>query len=195
MKCTGERPRCKNCEIYEQECVFTENTRRPRPTNAALNELLEENRRLREQVSEPPHCDAHSQTHNGTGDQSVEARGQTQHQDEGRFAETHNQQRQVEDRRVRAYSPAQCQIEDQSETVDQTTYPEVRTNTAHAEPIHEGNVPVETPVSVGSTTYHGPTSTLFNEASGSSRQSKSYLTKERETWYVSVATLWATSHR
>jgi hypothetical protein len=51
MKCTGERPRCRNCEIYEQECVFKEAAQRSRPTDAALAELMQENRRLREQVS------------------------------------------------------------------------------------------------------------------------------------------------
>lgn len=57
MRCTGERPRCKNCEIYDEECVFANTVRKSRPTNAAINALLEENRRLREASStqEPQH--------------------------------------------------------------------------------------------------------------------------------------------
>lgn len=58
MRCTGERPRCKNCEIYDEDCVFASATRKSRPTNAAINALLEENRRLREtssaQADAPP---------------------------------------------------------------------------------------------------------------------------------------------
>jgi hypothetical protein len=51
MRCTGERPRCKNCEVYDQECIFAGSSRKARPTNAAINLLMEENRRLREQAS------------------------------------------------------------------------------------------------------------------------------------------------
>ena len=58
MRCTGERPRCKNCEIYDEECVFAASSRKARPTNAAINALLAENRRLRQESSAPPR-DAH----------------------------------------------------------------------------------------------------------------------------------------
>ncbi|KAK5999891.1 hypothetical protein QM012_004979 [Aureobasidium pullulans] len=60
---------------------------------------------------------------------------------------------------------------------------------------HEENdvIDTETPASVGSTTYHGPTSTLFNEAS--SRQSRSYLTKEREMWMPKILVAAAAEQR
>lgn len=156
MKCTGERPRCKNCEIYEQECVFSGPTRKPRPTNAALNELLEENRRLRERVSggtppdnqiHPPESHIHPEaSHNGmTPEQPV-----------------------------------------QEEHVTIVPTEQIR---------RDSDDPVETPASVGSTTYHGPTSTLFNEAASSNRQSRSYLTKERETWMPRILVAAAAEQR
>lgn len=158
MKCTGERPRCKNCEIYEQECVFSGPTRKPRPTNAALNELLEENRRLRERVSgvTPPDNQIHPEASNNgvTPEQSIDREEPT------------------------ITVPA-----------EHTTVP--------AEPTRRGSDdPVETPASVGSTTYHGPTSTLFNEAAASSnRNSRSYLTKERETWMPRILVAAAAEQR
>ncbi|KAI5240510.1 hypothetical protein E4T42_08355 [Aureobasidium subglaciale] len=156
MKCTGEQPRCKNCEIYEQECVFKENTRKPRPTNAALNELLEENRRLREQVSTEEPSD-----------------------------DTIDHRTQIEPRHP----------EPRRSIVDQATPDDQRMNITLPEEPHESNAPVETPASVGSTTYHGPTSTLFNEAASSNRQSRSYLTKERETWMPRILVAAAAEQR
>ncbi|KAI4721865.1 hypothetical protein E4T48_01803 [Aureobasidium sp. EXF-10727] len=153
MKCTGERPRCKNCEIYEQECVFSGPTRRPRPTNAALNELLEENRRLREQVStdSPPNRAQTEASHNDIGSSIAE-------------------------QAIPLEGPP--------------------VNTVTAEPVRrQSDDPVETPASVGSTTYHGPTSTLFNEAASSNRQSRSYLTKERETWMPRILVAAAAEQR
>ncbi|KAG9656105.1 hypothetical protein KCU64_g6096, partial [Aureobasidium melanogenum] len=157
MKCTGERPRCKNCEIYEQECVFDGPTRKPRPTSAALNELLEENRRLREQVStrSPPDDQLPDRVH-------VEASSDAIH----------------------------------DTMPEQTLSSEEHVNAAPIDqPHHESNDLVETPASVGSTTYHGPTSTLFNEAASSSRQSRSYLTKERETWMPKILVAAAAEQR
>lgn len=38
MRCTGERPQCKNCEAYNEHCEYLGTTRRPRPTNALGDE-------------------------------------------------------------------------------------------------------------------------------------------------------------
>ncbi|KAI4759287.1 hypothetical protein E4T52_07254 [Aureobasidium sp. EXF-3400] len=156
MKCTGERPRCKNCEIYEQECVFSGPSRKPRPTNAALNELLEENRRLRERVSGTPDNQVHTEaSHNGlTPEQTIDLEEQT-------VAGSAGQTTAIPIEQIR----------------------------------RDSNDPVETPASVGSTTYHGPTSTLFNEAASSNRQSRSYLTKERETWMPRILVAAAAEQR
>ncbi|KAH0276579.1 hypothetical protein KCU91_g3772, partial [Aureobasidium melanogenum] len=64
-----------------------------------------------------------------------------------------------------------------------------------AAPVDQPHDPVETPASVGSTTYHGPTSTLFNETSLSGRQSRSYLTKERQTWMPKILVAAAAEQR
>jgi hypothetical protein len=170
MKCTGERPRCKNCEIYEQECVFSGPTRKPRPTNAALNELLEENRRLREQVSDgtPDNQTQTEASHNGITPE------QTTHGEQGNSLAEQN---------------VGLTAQNTSLTEQQNTIP--------ADQIRRGSDddPVETPASVGSTTYHGPTSTLFNEAASSNRQSRSYLTKERETWMPRILVAAAAEQR
>jgi hypothetical protein len=135
MKCTGERPRCKNCEIYEQECVFSGPSRKPRPTNAALNELMEENRRLRERFSDGTpgqvRTDAnHNDTH--TGEDSNEVHAGANH------SETHTGANHNE------IPP------------EHTISGEQPTHTTPAEPIrHESDDLIETPASVGSTTYHG----------------------------------------
>jgi len=43
--------------------------------------------------------------------------------------------------------------------------------------------PVETPRSLGgASTYHGPTSTLFDDAGRADQQARSWLSKEREAW-------------
>ncbi|KAI4739068.1 hypothetical protein E4T50_10453 [Aureobasidium sp. EXF-12298] len=156
MKCTGERPRCKNCEIYEQECVFSGPSRKPRPTNAALNELLEENRRLRERVSGTPDNQVHTEaSHNGlTPEQTIDLEEQT-------VAGSAGQTTAIPIEQIR----------------------------------RDSDDPVETPASIGSTTYHGPTSTLFNEAASSNRQSRSYLTKERETWMPRILVAAAAEQR
>jgi len=128
MRCTGERPRCKNCEVYDQECVFAGSARRARPTNAAINSLMEENRRLREQasISMGGSHDVESGSLDQAADQQLEA------------VET---------------------------------------------PFSGSNAtPVETPRSGGASTYHGPTSTLFDDAARSDRQPRSWLSKEREAW-------------
>jgi hypothetical protein len=126
MRCTGGRPRCKNCEVYDQECVFAGSSRRARPTNAAINSLMEENRRLREQAAMGGSHDVESGSLDQTADQQFEA------------VET---------------------------------------------PFSGSNVtPVETPRSGGASTYHGPTSTLFDDAARSDRQPRSWLSKEREAW-------------
>lgn len=159
MKCTGERPRCKNCEIYEQECVFSGLTRRPRPTNAALNELLEENRRLREQVSN----------------------------------------RSPSDSQLPDPVPVESSNDAIHDTMaEQTISTEEHVDAAPIETVHDesnDSIETETPASVGSTTYHGPTSTLFNEAASSNRQSRSYLTKEREIWMPKILVAAAAEQR
>jgi hypothetical protein len=48
--------------------------------------------------------------------------------------------------------------------------------------LHQNASPVETPRSGGASTYHGPTSTLFDDAARSDRQPRSWLSKEREAW-------------
>jgi hypothetical protein len=135
MKCTGERPRCKNCEIYEQECVFNGPSRKPRPTNAALNELMEENRRLRERFSDGTpgqvHSEAnHNDIHTGEGPNEIDPGA---NHSEVHTGANHN-----------VILP------------DQTTSGEQPTDTTPAEPVRrESDDLIETPASVGSTTYHG----------------------------------------
>ena len=139
MRCTGERPRCKNCEVYDQECVFAGSSRRARPTNAAINSLMEENRRLREQ-----------------------ARGSHAHDVESDGGEARIIQ----------------QTADQQFEAVETPFSGSMTSD-----IHQNATPVETPRSGGASTYHGPTSTLFDDAARSSdRQPRSWLSKEREAW-------------
>jgi hypothetical protein len=144
MKCTGERPRCKNCEIYEQECVFNGPSRKPRPTNAALNELMEENRRLRERFSDSTtgqvHTDAnHDDNHAGEGPNEIHA---------------------GVDHRVNSTGANHSEIHtgaSHNEIPPEHTIPGEQPNdTTPAEPIRrESDDLIETPASVGSTTYHG----------------------------------------
>lgn len=139
MRCTGERPRCKNCEVYDQECVFAGSSRRARPTNAAINSLMEENRRLREQ-----------------------ARGSSDPESDGRQA-----------------SIIEHTADQRFEAVE-TLFSGSMTSSGEN---HQNVTPVETPRSGGASTYHGPTSTLFDDAARSSdRQPRSWLSKEREAW-------------
>lgn len=146
MKCTGERPRCKNCEVYDQECVFAGSARRARPTNAAINSLMEENRRLREQASI-----------------SI---GSSHGVDSGsRLDQTAGQQTEAVE------TPFTGSV---------TSSGDIHQN---ATPVaHQSATPVETPRSGGASTYHGPTSTLFDHAARSDSQPRSWLSKEREAW-------------
>lgn len=145
MKCTGERPRCKNCEIYDQECIVVTATRRSRPTNAAINQLREENRRLREQGSQDrPH--------------SVDLSSQEE------------------------ISPGQNVVHP---VVDETTPSSMEI--PPSDPPHQTTTLAGTPRSTGgASTYHGPTSTLFDDAMPANQQSRSWLSKEREAWMPKV---------
>lgn len=143
MRCTGERPQCKNCEIYNEECDFRDTARRPRPTNAALEALREENRRLREQAAaERP---ATSQTSPGPENQT-----KSTPEDTHSVAVTE--------------SPQSARIPHQSGE--------------HLQPYKAQNV--NSPSAGGASTYHGPTSTLFEDAGTIDR--RSWFSKERETW-------------
>jgi hypothetical protein len=142
MRCTGERPRCKNCEVYDQECIFAGSSRKARPTNAAINLLMEENRRLREQASV-------GGSHDLGGDVQ-------EHQDP---EEVTRQQS------VAGSTPSSCMAP------------------PSGTPYRDPTTPVETPRSVGgASTYHGPTSTLFDDAVRADHQSRSWMSKEREAW-------------
>ncbi|KAM0719976.1 hypothetical protein Q7P37_004111 [Cladosporium fusiforme] len=141
MKCTGERPRCKNCEIYDQECIVVTASRRARPTNAAIKELREENRRLREQSSHErsESIDISSQGDISPGQDAVQP---------------------VDN----AMTPSSMEIPPSDPPLQSTTL-------------------AGTPRSLaGASTYHGPTSTLFDDAMPANQQSRSWLSKEREAW-------------
>lgn len=153
MRCTGERPQCKNCEIYNEDCHYRETARRPRPTNAAIQELREENRRLRERV----------------------ALESSKSPDNLPFP---NQTPSIQ-------SP-------QSYTVNESVGP-AAISRPDAEQL-QPSTPNETPSSVGGTaTYHGPTSTLFDDAGSTDR--KSWFSKERELWMPKVLVAAAAEQR
>jgi hypothetical protein len=144
MKCTGERPRCKNCEIYEQECVFNGPSRKPRPTNAALNELMEENRRLRERFSDGTPGQVHTEVnhndiHAGQSPNEIDPGANHRVNTTGvNYSESHT-------------GPNHNVI-----PPEQTTSGEHPSDTTPAEPVRrESDDLIETPASVGSTTYHG----------------------------------------
>ncbi|KAF2171327.1 hypothetical protein M409DRAFT_63659 [Zasmidium cellare ATCC 36951] len=134
MKCTGDIPRCKNCEIHAQECVYTATRQRPRPTNAALEQLREENKRLRQQTSTP------TQTLPNDGD---------------------------EDQR--------------SNVVPTSTDPLPKHGESPSPVAPTFPRPVNTSSATHASTYHGPTSTLFDDAAAR-RQDRPWLSSEREAW-------------
>jgi len=142
MRCTGERPRCKNCEVYDQECVFAGSARRARPTNAAINSLMEENRRLREQA-----------TTGGSHSTSVDVQ------------EHHTPEDAAQQQSVVGSTPSSCMAP------------------PNVDVYRDPTTPIDTPRSTGgASTYHGPTSTLFDDAVRTDHQSRSWLSKEREAW-------------
>ena len=142
MRCTGERPRCKNCEVYDQECVFAGSARRARPTNAAINSLMEENRRLREQA-----------TTGGSHSTSVDVQ------------EHHTPEDAAQQQSVVGSTPSSCMAP------------------PNVDVYRDPATPIDTPRSTGgASTYHGPTSTLFDDAVRTDHQSRSWLSKEREAW-------------
>ncbi|KAK9257727.1 fungal-specific transcription factor domain-containing protein [Lipomyces tetrasporus] len=48
MKCDNQKPKCQNCEVYNKDCVYVERAKKPRPSNALIDHLEKENRRLQE---------------------------------------------------------------------------------------------------------------------------------------------------
>ncbi|KAK9319952.1 fungal-specific transcription factor domain-containing protein [Lipomyces orientalis] len=48
MKCDNQKPNCQNCEAYNKDCVYVERAKKPRPSNALIDHLEKENRRLQE---------------------------------------------------------------------------------------------------------------------------------------------------
>lgn len=142
MKCTGERPRCKNCETYDQECILSPVVRRSRPTNAAINSLVEENRRLREQSRNLNETSPGAEVRNSPSEQPLP---------------------------------------------NETNSPSYGTTPAREKPTG-------TPSSVtGTSTYHGPTSTLFDDAA--SRQSHFQRSKERDAWMPKILVAAAAEQR
>ncbi|KAK4506531.1 hypothetical protein PRZ48_000263 [Zasmidium cellare] len=140
MKCTGDVPRCKNCEIHGQECVYTATRQRPRPTNAALEQLREENKRLRQQTSTP-----------------------LEDKDEDQAT------------KIVPTSTGSLPEHGEPKSPVAPTYP-------RQVDISSGARTGGTPGSIGdASTYHGPTSTLFDDAAAK-RQDRPWLSSEREAW-------------
>ncbi|KAK9311770.1 hypothetical protein V1524DRAFT_441334 [Lipomyces starkeyi] len=48
MKCDNQKPKCQNCEAYNKDCVYVGRAKKPRPSNALIDHLEKENRRLQE---------------------------------------------------------------------------------------------------------------------------------------------------
>ena len=169
MRCTGERPRCKNCEVYDQECVFAGSSRRARPTNAAINSLMEENRRLREQASTG-------------GSQGTDQWGQTAISDaQSCPGSSAPRERGSQDVNLDGQEPSSLDQVSRQQQFGAVETPFSGSMTSSGE-VNQNASPVETPRSGGAPTYHGPTSTLFDDAARSDRQPRSWLSKEREAW-------------
>ena len=47
FKCNNDTPQCANCISYEQECVYDQTPKRARPSNSRIQQLEQENRRLK----------------------------------------------------------------------------------------------------------------------------------------------------
>ncbi|KAK9327561.1 hypothetical protein V1520DRAFT_348506 [Lipomyces starkeyi] len=47
-KCDNQKPKCQNCEAYNNDCVYVERAKKPMPSNALIDHLEKESRRLQE---------------------------------------------------------------------------------------------------------------------------------------------------
>lgn len=185
MKCTGEKPRCKNCETYNEDCVFVVPARKSAKTSSALlQSLREENRRLREQASLSRELGIDE---SGPSSRPAKPSSPTRHVDieEGEDLVMQNDGNDISGKSPSSSVPPLVSTESPSVQQQEQHRPEgsflAHTHLSASVSSQRLEVQPETPKSTGPSTYHGPTSTLFDEASVD-QQSRSWMSKERETY-------------
>lgn len=99
-----------------------------------------------------------------------------------------------ENRRLRDQAAGRMSVDNASPStptgaiIDQGTGASDDPDTSHTpvatvDSLRAYSASIETPASIGgNSTYHGPTSTLFDDAGRTATQTKSWFSKEREIW-------------
>ena len=173
MKCTNEQPTCRNCELHDKICVYDETVKRPRygalsgiilslifelsaneyrPSYSRISQLEDENRRLQASLA-------------GLGSPG--------------FANSDNEDSPTRtpmstDSHERSVSTASPNAVRATPLFDsRRDLGEASTATQSLDTVRQGEVlPAVSNVFIsagGESSYHGPTSTLYNDAAGDRR--------------------------